>query len=307
MNHILTGKQFADKKVLEKIFARAEEFENGQEKNKIKKLLEDKVVATLFYEPSTRTRLSFESAAVRLGASVISSENASVNSSAFKGETIEDTIRAVEGYSDVIVMRHPEKGSADRAASVSSVPIINGGDGANEHPTQALYDVYTIKKEHGRLDSLTIVFAGDLLYSRPLRSMIPMLAQYENNKFIFASPKELELSHEYTQGLKDQGISFLTINSLEKAMPEADVLYMTRVQKERFANIEDYNKVKDLFLLKPEHLRLMKEKSIIMHPLPRVNEIDPAIDSDPRAAYFREAKNGLYVRMALLLYSLGLI
>ncbi|MEK7071315.1 MAG: aspartate carbamoyltransferase [Patescibacteria group bacterium] len=302
MNHILTGGQFADKKLLEKIFKRAEGFEKG----KVKKLLKDKVVATLFYEPSTRTRLSFESAAVRLDASVISAENASANSSAFKGETIEDTIRVVESYADIIVMRHPEKGSAERAAKVSSVPIINAGDGAHEHPTQAMYDAYTIKKEMGHLDKLTIAFVGDLLYGRTVHSLLPMLSMYEGNNFIFVSPKELALPEEFKKELKEKNISFSETQNLEDALKNADVIYMTRVQKERFSNIEDYNKVKDLCLLKPEHLKLMKAKSAIMHPLPRVNEIDSALDSDPRAAYFRQAKNGLYVRMALLCYALGL-
>ncbi|MEK7140811.1 MAG: aspartate carbamoyltransferase [Patescibacteria group bacterium] len=302
MNHILTGGQFADKKLLEKIFKRAEGFEKG----KVSKLLEDKVVATLFYEPSTRTRLSFESAAVRLGASIISTENASANSSAFKGETIEDTIRVVESYADIIVMRHPEKGSAERAAKVSSVPIINAGDGAHEHPTQAMYDAYTIKKEMGHLDKLTIAFVGDLLYGRTVHSLLPMLSMYEGNNFIFVSPKELALPEEFKKELKEKNISFSETQNLEDALKNADVIYMTRVQKERFSNIEDYNKVKDLCLLKPEHLKLMKAKSAIMHPLPRVNEIDSALDSDPRAAYFRQAKNGLYVRMALLCYALGL-
>lgn len=302
MNHILTGGQFADKKLLEKIFKRAEGFEKG----KVKKLLKDKVVATLFYEPSTRTRLSFESAAVRLGASIISTENASANSSAFKGETIEDTIRVVESYADIIVMRHPEKGSAERAAKVSSVPIINAGDGAHEHPTQAMYDAYTIKKEMGHLDKLTIAFVGDLLYGRTVHSLLPMLSMYEGNNFIFVSPKELALPEEFKKELKEKNISFSETQNLEDALKNADVIYMTRVQKERFSNIEDYNKVKDLCLLKPEHLKLMKAKSAIMHPLPRVNEIDSALDSDPRAAYFRQAKNGLYVRMALLCYALGL-
>ncbi len=302
MNHILTGGQFADKKLLDKIFKRAEGFEKG----KVSKLLEDKVVATLFYEPSTRTRLSFESAAVRLGASIISTENASANSSAFKGETIEDTIRVVESYADIIVMRHPEKGSAERAAKVSSVPIINAGDGAHEHPTQAMYDAYTIKKEMGHLDKLTIAFVGDLLYGRTVHSLLPMLSMYEGNNFIFVSPKELALPEEFKKELKEKNISFSETQNLEDALKNADVIYMTRVQKERFSNIEDYNKVKDLCLLKPEHLKLMKAKSAIMHPLPRVNEIDSALDSDPRAAYFRQAKNGLYVRMALLCYALGL-
>lgn len=302
MNHILTGAQFADKKILEKILARAE----GFEKNKVPQKLAGKIVATLFYEPSTRTRLSFESAALHLGAQIISTENASANSSAFKGETIEDTIRVIEKYADIIVMRHPEKGSAERAAKVASVPIVNAGDGAHEHPTQAMLDMLTIKKEMGRFDKLTIAFVGDLFYGRTVHSLLPLLSMYVGNKFVFVSPKALSLPKEFKKELKKNKITFSETENLEESLKNADVIYMTRVQKERFKNIADYNKVKDICLLKKEHLKLMKKKSVIMHPLPRVNEIDPAIDADSRAAYFREAGNGIYAHMALLCYALGL-
>jgi aspartate carbamoyltransferase catalytic subunit len=306
MQHVLAGKQFADKKLLEKILARAEEFEALHKKDRLPKLLDGKIVATLFYEPSTRTRLSFEAAANRLGARVISTENAQANSSAFKGETIEDTVRAVDKYADVIIIRHPEKGSAERAARATSVPIVNAGDGAHEHPTQAVLDMYTIKKEMGRLDKLTVAFVGDMLYGRTVHSLLPLLSLYTDNKLYFVSPPELVLLKELQKELKDNKIEFQITQNLDEALKNADVIYMTRVQKERFDDIEDYKNVKDAFLLKPVHLKLMKEQAIIMHPLPRVNEIDPSIDADPRAAYFRQAQNGLYTRMALLLYSLDL-
>lgn len=298
MNHILTGAQFADKKILEKIFS----FARKMEKGKAKKLLDGKIVATLFFEPSTRTRLSFEAAAMKLGAGVLSTENATSNSSSFKGETIEDTIRVVESYADIVVMRHPEQGSAGRAAKASRVPIVNAGDGANEHPTQALLDLYTIKKELGSLENKTIAFVGDLLNGRTLHSLLPLLTLYSGNNFYFVSPQALKLPERYKQGIK-----FKETSDLNEALKNSDVVYITRVQKERFVKISDYEKVKDVFLLKPEHLKIMKKKSIIMHPLPRVNEIDSVIDADPRASYFRQAKNGLYVRMAILLYALGRI
>jgi aspartate carbamoyltransferase catalytic subunit len=301
MKHILSGAQFNIKDI-EKILAEAEKIETDNKSGKVKKLLQDKIIACIFYEPSTRTRLSFESAALRLGASVISSENASINSSAFKGETIEDTTRIIENYADAIVIRHSEAGIPERASKVSSVPIVNAGDGTNQHPSQGLLDLYTIKKEHGHLDNLSIAFVGDILHSRTLYSLMPLLLLYPNNTFYFIAPKELVLTDEYKKYLLDNKVTFQEVNTLDETLPKVDVLYMTRVQKERFQNLSDYEKVKDVFLLKPEHLKLMKKDAIIMHPLPRVNEIDSKIDQDSRAAYFRQAKNGLYVRMALLLY-----
>jgi len=272
---------------------------------KTEKLLKDKIVACIFFEPSTRTRLSFETAALKLGAQVISMENAGVSSSAFKGETIEDTTRMLSSYADVVVVRHPEKGSLEKAAKVSTKPIINAGDGANQHPTQGFLDLYTIKKEHGRLTNLNIGFGGDLLNSRTLKSLVPLLRLYEGNKFYFLSPKELELPRDFIKELKDTGVAFEELRSLEEKLGELDVLYMTRVQKERFANVEDYNKVKDLFIFKKEYLKKLKPGAIIMHPLPKINEIELEVDLDSRAAYFRQAQNGLYVRMALLCHVLG--
>lgn len=272
----------------------------------VPRVLKDKIVACIFFEPSTRTRLSFETAALKLGAQVISAENAASNSSAFKGESIEDTTKILNGYADIIVMRHPMPGAAEMAAAVSGKPVINAGDGANEHPSQALLDLYTIKKEFGRLDNLTIAFGGDLTHSRTLRSLVPLLLMYPNNAFHFISPKELALPAEYLKGLKEKGAQLKEMSSLNEGMPGADVLYMTRVQKERFPSIEAYDKVKNLFILKKEDLKHLGEKSIIMHPLPKINEIEPEVDNDPRAAYFRQAQNGLYIRMALLPFALGL-
>ena len=259
-----------------------------------------------FFEPSTRTRLSFETAALRLGANIISAENAMGNSSAYKGETIEDTARMLSCYADAIVMRHPAAGSIETASKVTETPIINAGDGANQHPTQGLLDLYTIQKEHGRLDNLSIAFVGDILNSRTLRSLVPLLTMWKNNKFYFISPKELVLGDEYRKYLNDNGINFEEKNNLEDCLSKVDVLYMTRVQKERFSNIADYEKVKDSFILKMEHVGKLKSDAIIMHPLPRVNEIDTEIDKEKRAAYFRQAQNGLYIRMALLLHVFNL-
>ena len=294
------------KKEVERILDLAETLEKNYKNGKIEKLLADKVIACIFFEPSTRTRLSFESAAKRLGAQVISTENAESNSSAFKGESIEDTARMLSIYADAIVMRHREGGAARRAAAVSNKPVVNAGDGANEHPTQALQDVYTMKRELGRLSDLNIAYVGDLLYSRPLHSIMPLFSREQNNNFYFVSPKELVLPEDFKNELKEKGIDFEEKNSLEEILPEVDVLYVTRVQKERFPGLKQYEKVKDAFILKPQHLQALKKEAIIMHALPRVNEIETSIDTDPRAVYFRQAENGLYVRMALLLWCLGI-
>ncbi len=305
MKNILSTKQFT-KEDIESILSRAVTIEKDIKNGTVKKVLADKVIACIFFEPSTRTRLSFETAAIRLGANIISVENALASSSSFKGETIEDTARMLSCYADAIVIRHHKSGSADIASSVATSSIINAGDGANQHPSQALLDVYTIKKEYGHLDNLSIAFVGDLKNSRPLHSLMPIFLFYPNNTFYFVSPKELAISEELRQELEDKNIKFIETQNMEEVLPKVDVLYMTRVQKERFDNIEDYEKVKDSFLLKGEHLDLLKMKSMILHPLPRVNEIDPVIDNDKRAYYFAQAQNGLYVRMALFLYIFGL-
>ncbi|MEK7190411.1 MAG: aspartate carbamoyltransferase [Patescibacteria group bacterium] len=305
MGNIISTKQFKKEEV-EKILAQAELMEKSLKKGNVKQILKNKIVACIFFEPSTRTRLSFETAALKLGAQVISAENAMENSSAHKGETIEDTTKIICSYADLVVIRHPVAHTPEKMAKVATKPIINAGDGANEHPTQGLLDLYTIKKEHGRLNNLNIGFGGDLLNSRTLKSLVPLLRFYKGNKFYFLSPTELELPREFIKELKNNEIAFEELRSLEEKLGELDVLYMTRVQKERFANLKDYEKVKDLFIFKKEHLKKIKKNAIIMHPLPKINEIELEVDADPRAAYFRQAQNGLYIRMALLCYSLGL-
>ena len=305
MPNIISASQF-NKIEIDKILARASKMEEECKKHKVKQILKDKIIACIFFEPSTRTRLSFEGAALKLGAKIISAENAMENSSAYKGETTEDTTKILCCYADLVIIRHPQAFTLDAAAKVATVPLINAGDGANQHPSQGFLDLYTIKKEQGRLTNLNIGFGGDLLNSRTLKSLVPFLRQYKGNKFYFISPKELELPREYIKELKDNGVAFEELRSLEEKLPLLDVLYMTRVQKERFSNVKAYNKVKDLFILRKEYLKNMKKDTIIMHPLPKINEIDLEIDDDSRAAYFRQAQNGLYVRMALLCYALGL-
>ncbi len=305
MKHIISTKNL-EKDVVEEILLRAKAMEEGCKNGKIEKLLIDKIIACVFFEPSTRTRLSFETAALKLGAQVISVENAKENSSSYKGETIEDSARILSIYADAIVMRHSIAGSVEKAVSVATKSIINAGDGPNQHPSQGLLDLYTIKKELGRLDNLTVAFVGDLLFSRTIRSLIPLLGLYSNNKLIFISPRRLELPKEYVDDLKNKGIDILETDDFEKGLESADIVYMTRVQKERFDDINEYNNVKDSYVLGLDKLNKMKNDAIIMHPLPRINEIAQEVDSDPRAAYFRQAENGLYVRMALLLYVFGL-
>ncbi len=305
MKHIISVRQFKKDEV-ENILAQAKKMEESCVSGSVEQVLKDKIVACIFFEPSTRTRLSFETAALKLGAKVISAENAMENTSAYKGESIEDTTKILCSYADIVVIRHPIAGTLEKAEKVATKSLINAGDGIAEHPTQGFLDLYTIKKEHGRLDNLHIGFGGDLLNSRTLRSLLPLICLYQGNKFYFISPKELALPTDFTQDLKDKGVDFKEVNNLEENLAELDVLYMTRVQKERFSNKEDYEKVKDLFIFKKEYLDKLKKEAIIMHPLPKINEIDKEVDSDPRAVYFKQAQNGLYIRMALLVYSLDL-
>ena len=298
MKDVLSVQQFTDKALLEKLFKEAAEMQ-VLPPAEYPKFLDHLTLATIFYEPSTRTRLSFETAIQNLGGKIITTENAGEFSSNAKGETLEDTIKVINAYADGIVLRHPEAGSAKRAAAVSDVPIFNAGDGPAEHPTQGLLDAYSIHRSKGKIDSLKIGFAGDLLYGRTVHSALQLLSLYDIELYLL-SPKSLELPESYLKELDQRGIKYTTLNSWGEALPEVDVLYMTRVQKERFKLIEDYQAVKDDFILTPELVSQMKKDSIILHPLPRVNEIDPAIDSDPRAQYFQQAKNGLFLRMALL-------
>ncbi len=258
----------------------------------------DSIVATLFFEPSTRTRLSFESAALRVGAKVIGFADAGTTSTK-KGETLEDTIKIVNGYADCIVMRHQETGASARAATVSDVPIINAGDGSGEHPTQALLDIFTIAEKIS-LNNLTIAFVGDLKYGRTVHSLSQGLAHF-NPKFYFISPPSLRMPEEILTRLKNQGVSYQELETWNDVAREAHILYMTRVQEERFQNKAEYARLKDTYLLDKTTALLFKDSCLFMHPLPRVGEINPEIDSDPRAIYFKQAHNGVWVRMAIFM------
>jgi len=294
MKHIIFASQFADRSFLDQVFRTAAAFQKNDTRSMD---LKGKILAALFFEPSTRTRFSFESAMLRLGGQVMSAENASAHSSAGKGESLEDTIRIVGGYADCIVLRHPEIGAAKRAAQVSEVPIINAGDGSGEHPTQALLDVYTIQKEFGQVDSLSIAFVGDLLYGRTVHSLAQLLGLYKDIHITFVSPQRLAMPEEYKKALTS---SFEETDQLQNILGDADVIYMTRIQKERFASEDEYQQLKNLYTFGENELVRLKKNAIIMHALPRLEEISSAVDKDPRAAYFRQAQNGLFVRMAIL-------
>ena len=271
-----------------------------QEKCKHKKL------ATLFFEPSTRTRLSFESAMLSLGGNVLGFSDANSSSSS-KGESVSDTIKVVSCYSDIIAMRHPKEGAPLVASMVSEVPIINAGDGGHNHPTQNLTDLLTIKTEKGRLDNLTIGFCGDLKFGRTVHSLIQALARYKGIKVVLISPDELKVPDYVKVDVMDKnGMNYVETTSLEQAMPELDVLYMTRVQQERFASIDDYLRLRDSYILTTDKLETAKEDLSILHPLPRVNEISVDVDKDKRACYFKQVANGRFVRMALILKLLGI-
>ena len=274
--------------------------DNYREKCKYKKL------ATLFFEPSTRTRLSFEAAMYELGGQVLGFSEAA-SSSATKGESVADTVKVVSCYADIIAMRHPKEGAPLVASMAASVPVINAGDGGHNHPTQTLADLLTIKREKGRFDNMTVGFCGDLKFGRTVHSLIAALARYNNIKFVLISPEELKLpSYIKKEVLKDNALKYVQTTDLEAVMPDLDILYMTRVQKERFFNEEDYLRLKDSYILTPDKLKNAKRDLSILHPLPRVNEISVAIDEDPRACYFKQVLNGKYVRMALILKLLGI-
>ncbi len=265
-----------------------------------------KILATLFFEPSTRTRLSFESAMLSLGGQVLGFSSAN-SSSASKGESVADTIRVVSAYCDIIAMRHPKEGAPLVATQHSLVPVINAGDGGHNHPTQTLTDLITIHKEKGHFDNLTIGFCGDLKFGRTVHSLVAAMSRYTGVRFVFVSPEELKLPrYVKEQYIKSKNIPYTQSTSLEEVMPELDILYMTRVQKERFFNEEDYLRLKDSYILTPDKLANAKEDLRILHPLPRVNEISVAVDNDPRACYFKQAQNGRYIRMALIMKLLGI-
>ena len=265
-----------------------------------------KILATLFFEPSTRTRLSFESAMLSLGGQVLGFSSAN-SSSASKGESVADTIRVVSAYCDIIAMRHPKEGAPLVATQHSLVPVINAGDGGHNHPTQTLTDLITIHKEKGHFDNLTIGFCGDLKFGRTVHSLVAAMSRYTGIRFVFISPEELKLPrYVKEQYIKSKNIPYTQSTSLEEVMLDLDILYMTRVQKERFFNEEDYLRLKDSYILTPEKLANAKEDLRILHPLPRVNEISVAVDNDPRACYFKQAQNGRYIRMALIMKLLGI-
>lgn len=280
---------------------------NDIERNPVKyaHACDGKILATCFYEPSTRTRLSFESAMTRLGGRVMGFADAG-SSSAAKGESVSDTIRVISCYADICAMRHPKEGAPMVAAEKSGIPVINAGDGGHHHPTQTLTDLLTIRSLKGRLGGFTIGLCGDLKFGRTVHSLINALVRYENIRFIFISPEELRVPDYITDMLKEQDIPFKEVIRLENVMSELDLLYMTRVQKERFFNEEDYVRLKDFYILNAERMNLAKEDMLVLHPLPRVNEISVEVDDDPRAMYFRQAQYGVYVRMALILTLLGI-
>lgn len=266
---------------------------------------EGKKLATLFYEPSTRTRLSFESAMLSLGGKTLGFSSAE-QSSATKGETVADTVRVVSCYADIIAMRHPKEGAPLQASMYAKVPVINAGDGGHNHPTQTLIDMMTIRNRKGRLDHLKVGFCGDLKFGRTVHSLTKTLMRYEGNEFYFISPEELRIPEYLEKKLHGKNISYHECEEVESVLPKLDVLYMTRVQKERFFNEEDYIRLKDRYILTEEKLSLADKNMPVLHPLPRVNEIAYEVDDDPRAAYFEQVQNGVYIRMALIMALLGL-
>jgi len=299
-NRSLVSINDLSKEEIFKVLDLAEEFE----KNPSQKIMDGKVIATLFFEPSTRTRLSFESAVNRLGGRIIGFSEAS-STSVSKGESLKDTILTVANYSDLIVMRHPVEGSARFASEVSPVPIINAGDGANQHPTQTMLDLYSIRKTQGTLNNQKIVMVGDLKYGRTVHSLLMAMSQF-NASFVFIAPKELQMPQEYKMFLKDAGLKFEEHTDLAENIKDADIVYMTRVQKERFSDPMDYEKVKNAYILRNHMLEGTKENMRILHPLPRVNEINIDVDDNNKAYYFTQALNGVYARMAIMASILGL-
>ncbi|MBM2850144.1 MAG: pyrB [Anaerolineales bacterium] len=300
--HILSVAQFA-RADLEYIFAVAEDMRTMVERVGTFDLLKGKILANLFYEPSTRTSSSFTAAMERLGGSVIPINEVRYSSVA-KGESLPDTVRTLECYADVIVLRHPETGSAAIAAQYARKPIINAGDGIGEHPTQALLDLFTLREELGTIDGLTVTMLGDLKYGRTVHSLAKLLSLF-NVKVHYVSPDILRMPADLMAQLAEKGLPQAEHSTLDGVLPETDVLYVTRVQKERFENLDEYESVKNAYIISPETMTRAKPKMALMHPLPRVGEISPSVDSDPRAAYFRQMEYGLYVRMALLAMVLG--
>jgi aspartate carbamoyltransferase catalytic subunit len=304
LRHVVESQQF-DRPLLEKVFGVAAKMEElvaagGSEE------LRGRIMASLFYEPSTRTRLSFEAAMLRLGGEVLGTESAGEFSSVAKGETLEDTVQIVGGYADVIVLRHFDVGASRRAAAISPVPVINAGDGPGQHPTQALLDLYTIEKELGRVDGVRIAMVGDLANGRTVRSLSYLLSKFDRVELVFVAPAAVTMGRDIKTHLEERGVSYRETQDLDSVLPEVDVVYQTRIQKERFGSrLGEYPRVSGVYVIDAREMSLMRPDAVLMHPLPRVGEITPEVDADPRAAYFRQARNGLYVRMALLRLLLG--
>ncbi len=291
--NLISIQDFSKEEILE-ILKMAEEFE----KNPNQPLFKGKVIASIFFEPSTRTRLSFETAANRLGARVIGFSD-SVNTSLSKGETLKDTIKMISNYADLIVMRHPLEGSARYASEISSVPVINAGDGSNQHPTQTLLDLYSIFKTQGTLENLRINIAGDLKYGRTVHSLIQAMSHF-NPRFLFTSPEELSLPKEYKDYLREKGIEYRETHNLSEGIADSDIIYMTRVQRERFTDPIEYERVRNVYVLTGPMIKSSKPNMKILHPLPRVNEISIDVDDSTHAYYFEQARNGIYTRMAII-------
>lgn len=312
IRHVLETQQFKEREFLNELFGLADDMRlfdkpdispGEMEKCEQLRLPQEprrRLLANVFYEPSTRTRFSFDSAMQRLGGDVMDTEAAASFSSVVKGENLPDTIRTISSFADVIVLRHFDEGSAKIAANYSHVPVINAGDGAGQHPTQALLDLYTINDELGRMDDLEVAMVGDLKYGRTVHSLVYLLSHQNNIKFCFISPDELKISNDIKEYLDKKNIKYEETKDLEGPARKADILYVTRIQKERFTDKKSYDDVKDAYIVGNNIAGIMKMDSRIMHPFPRVNELLPEVDNDPRAAYFRQIKNGLYLRMALL-------
>ncbi len=302
MRHLMSPLDFSVAE-LDKLLDLATDIEKNPDK--YKNACQGKKLATLFYEPSTRTRLSFEAAMMNLGGNVIGFSSAA-SSSAAKGESVSDTIRMISCYADICAMRHPKEGAPMVASMKSSIPVINAGDGGHQHPTQTITDLHTIRSLKGRLDNLTIGLCGDLKFGRTVHSLISALVRYNNIKFVMISPEELKIPDYIREDvLLQNNIEFKEVENLESVMPELDILYMTRVQRERFFNEEDYVRLKDRYILDANKMSYAREDMLVLHPLPRVNEISVEVDDDPRAAYFKQVQYGVYARMALILILLG--
>ena len=297
MRHLMSPLDFTVEE-LDKLFNLANDIETNPKK--YAHACDGKKLATCFYEPSTRTRLSFEAAMINLGGSVLGFSDAN-SCSASKGESVSDTIRMISCYADICAMRHPKEGAPMVAASKSRIPVVNAGDGGHQHPTQTLTDLLTIRSLKGRLNNFTIGLCGDLKFGRTVHSLINALVRYDNISFVFISPEELKIPEYIIEMLKEKNIPFKEVIRLEDVMPDLDILYMTRVQRERFFNEEDYVRLKDFYILNKDKMALGKEDMLVLHPLPRVNEISVEVDDDPRAAYFKQVQYGVYARMALIL------